>query len=100
MIFRSITTSPLALSAALAAPLAVAIPSSALAGAFQIREGSAAAQGASFAGRTSGDRDVSFALHNPAALRTVERFEAAGGRFRHHRHRRRRCDASRHVEHR
>jgi long-chain fatty acid transport protein len=79
MMTRQITAAPLVLSAALAAPLAVAIPSSALAGAFQIREGSAAAQGASFAGRSSGDRDVSFALHNPAAFRTVERFEVAAG---------------------
>ncbi len=61
------------------AAFGAAIATDAQAGAFQIREGSAAAQGASFAGRTSGDRDVSFALHNPAALRTVENFEVSGG---------------------
>ncbi len=58
---------------------ALLTPAETLAGAFQIREGSAAAQGSSLAGRTSGDRDVSFALHNPAALRTVENFEASLG---------------------
>jgi long-chain fatty acid transport protein len=54
-------------------------PADAWGGAFQIREGSAAAQGSSLAGRTSGDRDVTFALHNPAALRTVEHLEAGLG---------------------
>jgi long-chain fatty acid transport protein len=58
---------------------ALLTPAETLAGAFQIREGSAAAQGSSLAGRTSGDRDVSFALHNPAALRTVENFEGSLG---------------------
>lgn len=69
-----------ALRAALlaSASLALAAPE-ARAGAFQIREGSAAAQGASFAGRTSGDRDVSYALHNPAALRSVETLEMSLG---------------------
>lgn len=51
----------------------------AAAGAFQLREGSAAALGSSLAGRTSGDRDVSFALYNPAAFRTVETFEVSAG---------------------
>ena len=57
------------------AALAASAAQEARAGAFHVREGSAAAQGASFAGRTSGDRDVSFALTNPAAMRTVENRE-------------------------
>lgn len=53
--------------------------SQASAGAFALREGSAAAQGASLAGRSSGGRDVSFSLANPAALRNVVRGEVSQG---------------------
>jgi long-chain fatty acid transport protein len=49
------------------------------AGGFELREGSSAAQGASLAGRTSGDRDVSFILANPAALRGVTGLEMTSG---------------------
>lgn len=66
--------------AALLASAACAIAAGdAQATAFQLREGSAAAQGASLAGRTANDRDVSFALANPAALRGVEGGEVSGG---------------------
>ena len=51
----------------------------ATAGAFALREGSAAAMGAALAGRTSGDGNVSFILSNPAALRGVERGEVSNG---------------------
>ena len=51
----------------------------AMAGAFALREGSASAMGAALAGRTSGDRNVSYALGNPAALRGVERGEVTNG---------------------
>jgi long-chain fatty acid transport protein len=50
----------------------------ALAGAFQLNERSARALGASLAGSASSASDVAFAAFNPAALGTVERFEAAG----------------------
>lgn len=67
--------------AALAAAslLAAGLAAEAEAAAFQLREGSAAAVGAALAGRTSGDRDVSFAIHNPAALRGVDRFAVSFG---------------------
>ena len=52
--------------------------SQALAGAFHLNERSAAAQGASFSGSVSAARDVTFATFNPAALNTVEMFEAGG----------------------
>lgn len=64
---------------ALALAGAVTAAGQAQAGAFALREGSAAAQGASWAGRTSGDRDVSFALHNPAALRSVDHIALSTG---------------------
>lgn len=51
----------------------------AAAGGFMLREGSASAIGAALAGRTSGDRDVSFSIHNPASLRGVENFEVSAG---------------------
>jgi long-chain fatty acid transport protein len=51
----------------------------AAAGAFQLREGSAAAQGMSLAGRASYARDVSFVLGNPANLRGVEGFAVTQG---------------------
>jgi long-chain fatty acid transport protein len=51
----------------------------ATAGAFQLREGSAAAQGMSLAGRSNYTRDVSFVLGNPANLRGVEGLEVTGG---------------------
>jgi long-chain fatty acid transport protein len=63
--------------AATAVFTAVAEPASA--GAFQLREGSAAAQGMSLAGRSSYARDVSFVLGNPANLRGVEGLEVTGG---------------------
>jgi long-chain fatty acid transport protein len=52
--------------------------SQALAGAFQLNERSAAALGASLSGSVSSARDVTFATFNPAALKTVERFEIGG----------------------
>lgn len=68
----SIRTTLLASAAALAA-------AETQAGAFMIREGSATYLGSAMAGRTSGDADISYALHNPAALRTVDRFAATAG---------------------
>ncbi|MFQ5565899.1 MAG: OmpP1/FadL family transporter [Paracoccaceae bacterium] len=50
----------------------------AFAGAFHLNERSAAAQGASFSGSVSAARDVTFATFNPAAMTTVEMFEAGG----------------------
>ncbi len=52
--------------------------SQALAGAFHLNERSTAAQGASLSGSVSSARDVTFATFNPAALKTVESFEAGG----------------------
>ncbi|MDH3668216.1 MAG: outer membrane protein transport protein [Paracoccaceae bacterium] len=52
--------------------VAVLAAPQAFAGAFQINERSAAAQGASFAGSVSSARDVTFAGFNPAALSTVD----------------------------
>lgn len=49
------------------------------AAAFQLREGSAATIGTALAGRTSGDRDVSYSFHNPASLRGVKNFEISLG---------------------
>lgn len=64
----------------LAATSALAlIAGDAAAGGFMLREGSASAIGAALAGRTSGDRDVSFSIHNPASLRGVENFEVSAG---------------------
>jgi long-chain fatty acid transport protein len=59
--------------------LAALAAGEASAGAFALREGSAAAQGASLAGRVSNGRDVSFALANPALLDTVENLEVTQG---------------------
>lgn len=50
----------------------------AFAGAFQINERSAKAQGASFAGSVSSASDVTFIGFNPAALSTVEHLEIGG----------------------
>lgn len=62
-----------------AAALAVlALPGLAFAGAFQINERSARAQGASFAGSASAAGDVTFATFNPAALAGVEGIELGG----------------------
>jgi long-chain fatty acid transport protein len=52
--------------------------SQALAGAFHLNERSAAALGASLSGSVSSARDVTFATFNPAALKTVEKFESGG----------------------
>lgn len=52
--------------------------SQALAGAFQLNERSAAALGTSLSGSVSSARDVTFATFNPAALKTVEKFESGG----------------------
>lgn len=67
---------PVTLSAAMVSLLAA---DAALAGAFALREGSAAAMGAALAGRTSGDSNISYILTNPAALRGVERGEVSNG---------------------
>ncbi len=48
------------------------------AGAFQLNERSAQALGSSLAGSASAASDVTYAMFNPAALTTVERFEAGG----------------------
>ena len=56
--------------------LAIA-PMVASAGGFSLRERSAHAQGASFAGSTAAAADVSYMLFNPAALSSVERMETA-----------------------
>ncbi|MHA1530092.1 MAG: OmpP1/FadL family transporter [Alphaproteobacteria bacterium] len=50
----------------------------AFAGAFHLNERSTAAIGASLSGSVSSARDVTFATFNPAALKTVEKFEAGG----------------------
>jgi long-chain fatty acid transport protein len=50
----------------------------ALAGAFHLNERSAAALGASLSGSVSAASDVTFATFNPAALKTVEKFESGG----------------------
>ena len=50
----------------------------AFAGAFHLNERSAAAMGASLSGSVSSTRDVTFATFNPAALKTVKKFEAGG----------------------
>ena len=52
--------------------------SQAYAGAFHLNERSTAALGASLSGSVSSARDVTFATFNPAALKTVESFEAGG----------------------
>jgi long-chain fatty acid transport protein len=67
------------LTAVTVAGLAIAAAEKARAGAFQLREGSAAAQGMSLAGRSNYTRDVSFVLGNPANLRGVEGLEVTGG---------------------
>lgn len=67
------------LAAALAGTGAMLTTGPAAAGAFALREGSASAQGAALAGRSSGDRDVSFIQANPAALRGVARGEVSNG---------------------
>lgn len=51
---------------------------SAVAGGFALRERSANAQGASFAGSTAAANDVTYSLFNPAALGKVETFELGG----------------------
>lgn len=61
---------------AIATASAVALASSAaFAGGFQLRETSAAAQGASFAGSSAGGGDVTYASYNPAALKVVDGME-------------------------
>jgi len=50
----------------------------AYAGGFHLNERSTAALGASLSGSVSSARDVTFATFNPAALKTVESFEAGG----------------------
>lgn len=52
--------------------------SAAGAGAFQLNERSAGAIGSSLAGSVSAASDVTYSSFNPAALTTVERFEAGG----------------------
>lgn len=49
------------------------------AGGFSLRERSAHAQGASFAGSTAAASDVTYSLFNPAALSRVEHFEGGFG---------------------
>ncbi|MEM7268860.1 MAG: outer membrane protein transport protein [Pseudomonadota bacterium] len=67
----------LAFAAACAAP--IVLTSFAVdAGGFALRERSANAQGASFAGSTAAANDVTYMLFNPAALRSVESIEAGG----------------------
>jgi long-chain fatty acid transport protein len=65
-------------AAALAAAAAMAA-TQAGATAFQLREGSASAEGSALAGRTANDRDVSLSLQNPAALRGIRGVEVSGG---------------------
>ncbi len=64
----------------LAATSALALMAeAATAGGFMLREGSAAAIGGALSGRTSGDRDVSYSIHNPASLRGVKSGEVSVG---------------------
>ncbi len=50
----------------------------AFAGGFHLNERSTAAMGASPSGSVSSARDVTFATFNPAALKTVGKFDAGG----------------------
>lgn len=61
------------------AALTCLIAASASAGGFALRERSAHAQGASFAGSTAAASDVTYSLFNPAALSRVEHFEGGFG---------------------
>lgn len=66
----------------LAAVAGAGIAAEANASAFMLREGSAAAIGAALSGRTSGAGDagdLSYAIHNPAALRHVRGIEVTFG---------------------
>ncbi|MEM7544393.1 MAG: outer membrane protein transport protein [Pseudomonadota bacterium] len=64
--------------AAACAALSVLCVDMASAGGFALRERSANAQGASFAGSTAAANDVTYSLFNPAALGKVETFELGG----------------------
>lgn len=57
---------------------AVLVAETALAGGFSLRERSANAQGASFAGSTAAANDVTYSLFNPAALGKVRTIELGG----------------------
>lgn len=59
--------------------LVAGVAGEATAGGFSLRERSAHAQGASFAGSTAAAADVTYALFNPAALGRVETAEIGGG---------------------
>ncbi len=67
-----------AIAAATTALLYGLSASAASAGAFQLNERSASAIGSSLAGSVSAAGDVTYSSFNPAALTTVERFEAGG----------------------
>ena len=60
-----------------AATIAAVSATVAHAGGFALKEGSTAAQGASFAGATSGDGDITYTFFNPAALRAVDGIQLA-----------------------
>lgn len=61
--------------AALALTMVGVGASGAFAGGFALKEGSTSAQGASFAGATASDGDITYSFFNPAALRSVEGVE-------------------------
>lgn len=63
--------------AATAAAAALFSAGAAHAGGFALKEGSTAAQGASFAGATAGGDDMTYAFFNPAALRAVDGVQIA-----------------------
>lgn len=68
-----------AASAIVAGAFAIGVATApAFAGSFAVKENSASAQGASFAGSTAGANDVTYIFKNPAALRSVEGFEIGG----------------------
>lgn len=66
-------------AAAACAAAAILVGEVAQAGGFSLRERSAHAQGASFAGSTAAASDVTYALFNPAALSMVDHAEMGGG---------------------
>jgi len=68
----------IAMPAAVLGISASLVATDSFAGAFQLNERSARALGASLAGSASSASDVGFAAFNPAALGTVEGFEAGG----------------------
>lgn len=63
------------LGCAAVAALIAGVGSSAMAGGFGLKEGSASALGAAFSGATAGANDITYTFWNPAALSTVQSVE-------------------------